>query len=324
MNQVLKIAIFFLFFVNCLKSAKAQSGFGYVDFPSDASQNALGGQVISLMNAQPLSFFQNPALLDSAQGNKIGVGLSPVFGQGLYSAIAYISQRPKKSFFAIGFRGITFGEFTGVDAIGNPTENFGAGNLMLTASYAQKRKFITFGVAAKLVISFIESYNSTALLFDFGGTFKHPEKDLSIGLTIRNMGGSVTNFTDVQQQLPFDMLLGVSVKPQYMPVRFTFTADQLMHFETLVPTTNTVEFSTFQQVFGHLSGGAELLVSKKITPLVGFNYRLNQSMSFIDNNRFGGFSYGVRFAHKRFLLAASRTNFLPQIGRWVFSSSFGI
>lgn len=300
-----------------------QSAFSYVDLPGNATQNALGGQVVSLVNTQSGSFFQNAALLDSSQNNSLEIGISPVFGQGLYTAAAYAFLDKKNRQWAVGFRGISFGEFSGADAVGNPTSNFGAGNALLTIAHAKKIKYITFGVGAKVVTSFIESYNTTAFLFDFGGVFQHPEKDFSFGLTARNFGFSITSFTDVNQQLPFDLLIGASFKPQYMPVRFTFTANRLYHFESLEPQGVLEEISTAQQLFGHLSGGMELLFSDKFVPMIGYNYRTAQEMKLGEENRFGGLSYGLRFQTKRFQFTASRTNYLPQIGRWVFSGNWG-
>ncbi|MDP5121236.1 MAG: type IX secretion system protein PorQ [Spirosomaceae bacterium] len=304
-------------------AVKGQSAFSYVGIPANATQNALGSNVISLVNSQPLSFLQNPGLLDSAQNNNLEVGISPVFGQGIYTAAGYAFQDKKKRQWAVGFRGISFGEFAGTDAVGNPTQTFGAGNALLSVAHSRKIKYIAFGVAAKIVTSFIESYNSTAFLLDVGGVFRHPEKDFTFGMTARNLGFSISRFTDVQQQLPFDLLIGTSFKPQYMPVRFTISANQLYRFESLEPQGILEKISTTQQVAGHLSGGAELLFNDKIIPMIGYNYRLSQEMSLGEENRFGGLSYGLRFQTKRFQLAASRTNYLPQIGRWIFSGSWG-
>ncbi len=306
----------------CCVSVRGQSGFRYVAIPSDATQNALGGQAVSLMNSQSFSFLQNPALLDSSAAKTVNVGVSPVFGQGLYTAVGYAFQSKPDKFWAVGFRGINFGEFVGTDAVGNATQNFGAGNALLTTVYARKRNYITFGVSAKLITSFIENYNSTAFLFDFGGIFQHPEADFSFGLTAQNIGFTFTRFADVRQQLPFDIVAGVTFKPQYMPVRFTFTADQLYQFNSLEDSVNQ-KFTVGQQLFGHLSGGLELVFNDRIIPMLGYNYQTSREMRLGEENRFSGFSYGLRFQISGFQLAASRTNYLPQIGRWVFSGSWG-
>jgi hypothetical protein len=320
----LSAVLWALSWVICCNNSFGQSAFGYVDIPSDATQNALGGNVVSLVNSQTLSFLQNPALLDSSQNNNLSIGVSPTFGQGLYTAAGYAFQDKKERQWVVGFRGISFGGFTGTDVIGNTTQNFGAGNALLSVAHARKIKYITFGVSAKIVTSFIESYNSTAFLFDFGGVFQHPEKDLSFGLTARNLGFTITRFTDVQQQLPFDLLAGLSFKPEYMPVRFTFTADRLYQFKSLDENAKSnTDFSNAQQLFGHISGGAELLFNKRIIPMLGYNYRTTQEMILGAENNFGGFSYGLRFQANCFQVAASRTNYLPQIGRWVFSGSWG-
>lgn len=316
------------YFLVCLcfaasKKTAAQTAFQYVNTPASATQNALGGDVVSNVPYTSFGFFQNPALMDSLQLNRVGVGILPVFGQGLYSAGAFVFSKKPDNYWGIGFRGITFGKFTGTDAIGTVTEDFGAGNIMITVAYARRRKAITFGTSAKIVSSFIQSFNSTAVLFDFGGTFRHPEKDFSFGLTARNIGFTVSRFTDVQQSVPFDLVAGVTTKPEFMPVRFTFTAGQLYRFKSLDQALSNAEIATTQQIFGHLSGGAELLFSKKIIPMVGFNYRTNFDYKLNEQNRFGGLSYGLRFQANRFQLAASRTNYLPQIGRWVFSGSWG-
>jgi len=322
-RYLLLVALWVLSSAICCIKSSGQSAFSYVDIPSDATQNALGGNVVSLVNLQTLSFLQNPALLDSSKNNNLNIGISPVFGQGLYTAIGYAFQDKKDRQWAVGFRGISFGEFVGTDAIGNTTQGFGSGNALLSVAHARKVKYITFGASAKIVTSFIESYNSTAFLFDFGGVFQHPEKDLSFGLTARNLGFTITRFTDVKQQIPFDLLVGLSFKPEYMPVRFTFTADRLYRFKSLNESaTNNTEFSNAQQLFGHISGGAEFLFNKRIIPMLGYNYRTAQEANFDSGNNLGGFSYGLRFQTNRFQVAASRTSYLPQVGRWVFSGSW--
>src|SRR5690606_38326496 len=90
----------------------------------------------------------------------------------------------------------------------------------------------TLGATAKVTVSDIAGYSSTALLADVGGVFKHPEQDLTIGLAFKNIGYQLSTHSGQDREpMPFDAQLGLSYKLEHMPLRFSTTVHHLHQWD---------------------------------------------------------------------------------------------
>ena len=88
---------------------------------------------------------------------------------------------------------------------------------------------LSAGANAKVAVSNLASFQASALMIDLGGTFKHPEKDMTIGLLVKNLGFLISDYIDINDsQLPLDIQLGFSYKPEFMPLRFSLAAKNLL------------------------------------------------------------------------------------------------
>src|SRR5690606_30809834 len=86
----------------------------------------------------------------------------------------------------------------------------------------------TLGANLKFAQSYLDSYTASAVLLDIGGIYAHPEKDFTVGMVIKNFGVVVKDYTEGSgSNLPFDVQIGTTFKPQYMPFRFSLTAYNL-------------------------------------------------------------------------------------------------
>jgi hypothetical protein len=310
----MKIRILYIFFIfSTSQFSFAQIGgnnsFTFLNIPSNPTTSALGGINISKTQKDPNGFLQNPALLDSSDNNLLAVNFLPYFSGTKYSSAAYV-RTIKKQTFGLGIQYIGYGDFLQTDPAGNIQGKFTANDYALTLSHARTQGNITFGVNLKFVGSVIESYSASAILMDFGGIFKHPKQDFNIAIVAKNIGIRLRSFTPFDNpDLPLDVQMGVSFKPQYMPVRFSITAHHLYKYDityldkTIVKkdlSGNIIENSVnpIDNFARHFVVGAEFLFSKNFNILAGYNHLRGQELSQKNLSGFSGFSVGFLFKTK--------------------------
>ena len=285
------------------------SSFTFLNIPSNPTTLALGGINISKTQKDPNTFLQNPALLDSSQNNLLAINYSPYFSGIKYSSIAFVHQI-KKQTFGFGIQHISYGDFQQTDASGNILGKFSASDVALTLSQVRRQGNITFGGNLKFVSSTIEMYSASALLFDFGGVFKHPKHDLSYAIVVKNMGIRFKNFTPFDNpDLPLDVQMGISFKPKYMPVRFSVTAHHLYKYDITYLDKSIVKrdlngsivenkVNSIDNLGRHFVVGAELLFNKNFTILLSYNHLKNRELSQQNIGGFSGFALGFLFNTK--------------------------
>ena len=292
------------------------NSFTFLNIPSNPTTSALGGINISKTQKDPNNFLQNPALLDSSANNLLAINYLPYFSGIKYSSVAFVRQI-KKQIFGLGIQHIGYGDFQQTDASGIILGKFSANDIALTLSHARKRGNITFGGNLKLVNAVIESYSASALLFDFGGVFKHPKQDFSYGMAIKNLGVRFKNFTPFDNpDLPLDVQMGVSFKPKYMPVRFSITAHHLYKYDITYLDKTIVKkdlngniiknkVNPVDNLGRHFVLGAELLFNKNFNVLLGYNHLRGRELNQQNISGFSGFSLGFLFKTKTIDLSYS-------------------
>ena len=294
-------------------SLKAQIGgnnsFAFLNIPTNPVISGIGGVNISKSDKDSNGFLQNPALLDSSENGLLSVNFLPYFSGIKYSSVAFVKSFQKRTF-GIGVQYLGYGDFQQTDPAGNITGKFSVNDVALTLSYARRQGNITFGGNLKFVNSVIENYTASAILFDFGGIFKHPKQDLSYAVAVRNIGVSLKNYTSTgTPNLPIDVLMGVTFKPQYMPVRFSVTAYHLYKYDLTYLDKNIVKrdlsgniieskVNPVDNVARHFVVGVELLLSKNFNVLAGYNHLRSKELSQQNIGGFSGFSIGFLFKTK--------------------------
>lgn len=285
------------------------NNFTFLNIPSNPTISALGGINISKSQKDPNAFVQNPALLDTAENNLLGVNFLPYLGGIRYTSVAFV-KIIKKQPFGLAIQHIDYGDFQQTDAIGNILGKFSASDNAITLSYARRQGNITFGGNLKFVNSVIESYSASAILLDFGGIFNHPIQDLTLGIAVKNIGMRLKSFTPSNNSdLPLDVQIGITFKPKYMPVRFSITAHHLYKYDiayldkTIVKkdlSGNIIEnkISVIDNLGRHFIMGTELLLSKNFNILLGYNHLRSRELSQINVSGFSGFSVGFLFKTK--------------------------
>lgn len=285
------------------------NSFTFLRIPSNPNISALGGIGITKTQTDPNAFLQNPALLDTSENNLLAVNFLPYLGGVKYSSVAYVKSF-KKQPFGFAIQNISYGDFQQADALGNIIGNFSANDIAITLSHARKQGNITFGGNLKFVNSVIESYSASAIMLDFGGVFKHPKRDLTYGIAVKNLGVRLRNFTpNDNPDLPLDVQMGISFKPKYMPVRFSFTAHHLYKYDITYLNKTVVKkdlndsiienkVNPIDNLARHFVVGIELLFSKNFNVLCGYNHLRSRELIQQNVSGFSGFSVGFLFKSK--------------------------
>lgn len=301
--------LFLLIMLQSMGQIGGSNNFTFLNIPSNPTISALGGINISKSQKDPNAFVQNPALLDTAENNLLGVNFLPYLGGIRYTSVAFV-KIIKKQPFGLAIQHIDYGDFQQTDAIGNILGKFSASDNAITLSYARRQGNITFGGNLKFVNSVIESYSASAILLDFGGIFNHPIQDLTLGIAVKNIGMRLKSFTPSNNSdLPLDVQIGITFKPKYMPVRFSITAHHLYKYDiayldkTIVKkdlSGNIIEnkISVIDNLGRHFIMGTELLLSKNFNILLGYNHLRSRELSQINVSGFSGFSVGFLFKTK--------------------------
>lgn len=325
-NLVLILTMFFVAF-----SSNAQNSFSFLNMPTHARINALGGINVSV-SGQDLNFISsNPALLDSSQRGQIGLSYSPYLAQSNYLTLNYVPQIRSKGTWAFSLQNLHYGTFQGTDAVGNLTNEFSANDFVVAGTYARKVKYITFGVSAKLVGSVLESYSSVALLTDWGGTFRHPVHEFTIGLVAKNVGHVLKSYGAIRPDIPFDLQLGATFKPKFMPVRFSLTGHHLYVFDIAFDNIVSIyifdekgskiqkKISTADKISRHFVIGTELLIHKNFNLLFGYNFLRRKELLVNGLGGAAGFSFGASLRIKKIDLCISHAMLTAPKGQTIFS-----
>jgi hypothetical protein len=326
---------YFLLFICMVLHLKvfAQNSFSFLNIANNARINALGGVNVSLADGDINLFSFNPALLDSSQRGQIGFNYSPYLAQSKFLSLNYSPKNrteTNEGNWGFSLQNLHYGNFQGTDAVGNLTNNFTANDFSLGVTHARKINNISFGITSKLVGSVLESYSSIAFLTDWGGTLKHPKYDLNFGVLAKNVGFVLKKYGNFRPEIPFDLQIGSSFKPMYMPVRFSLTAHHLYVFDIVnnEPINyifdsqgNKIEkkASTFDKLFRHLVFGTEILIHQNFHLLLGYNYLRRKELVISSLGGVSGFSFGVNLKLKNWGISASHSVLSAGKGNTVFS-----
>jgi hypothetical protein len=321
------------------KTAKAQPTGGrnkldFLQLPTQAKSTALGANHLTISGNDPALFIQNPALLDSSKADNVSVNLMPYLADTRFVNAAYARRVSKSAgVWAVGLQYLNFGTMVETDDIGNVIGEFRAADYGISAGYGHTLGAFTVGGTLKFVGASVQSYNVFGLALDWGGVFKHPDQDLTVGFVVKNLGFVKQNYTGASDPtLPLDVRLGLTFKPEYMPIRVSLTAHHLNRFDMVYNDPNL--FFTYddngnkipkkvgvaEKLGRHISLGAEALIHSNFRIMLGYDHLLRQELRLANRGALAGFSFGAWLRIKRFEVGYGRAQYVPGFG----SSSLSI
>lgn len=293
--------------------------FAFLELPPSSRIAALGGSLIAVRDADVAFGLHNPATLNPDMHRSMTFQYHFLF-DGISDGYAgYATHFAKSDITAhAGIQFVQYGEFTLADETGERLGTFKANDVAITVGAAKQfGDRMSVGANLRFVQSNLESYHSSGLMMDLGGIYENPDSRFTLGLSVRNVGAQLTRYSDISEDLPVNVMLGVSKRLEHLPFRFSVTAHNLQRWDMLYDSpladdeTTVIgeaprEQSSFSRnldnVFRHLIFGGEFLLGKKenLHLRFGYNHQRRKELSVSNLRSFGGFSFGAGIRIKQF------------------------
>jgi hypothetical protein len=318
------VRIFYLILLAILFAGESAAQFGgrnsyeFLNVPNNARLAALGGVNVSLANRDVNFFFSNPALVTDSLAGFAAAGYAFYEADIGQATFAYAHPFKKIGVVSFGVQHVGYGDIQGYDPTGETLGTFNSGETALVISKSHTVSAFTLGANLKFVSSSIAGFRSSALLLDLGGTFVHPQQDLTIGLAIKNFGIVLSDYSNSSDtSLPFDVQAGVTFKPEHMPLRFSVTAYNLAYPGKAYddPADAGDDASGLGKAMQHVNFGAEVLFHRNVHVLLGYNVLKQKELK--TDNQGGGITFGAVLKIKAFDIAVSRSGY--SVGRAAYS-----
>lgn len=252
--------------------------------------------------------FYNPALLTASMHTQMNAVFNSFYaGISTYHLSLGYHSADLNTNFLWGVHYFSYGDIQQTDAAGNllgslhPTDWV----MQVSASRSYLQKW-NYGATLKFMNSNYGQYRSNGLAVDAGVLFHDSVNLFSASVVAKNMGFQMKKYDDGSaEDLPFDLVAGVSKRLPHAPFGFSITADHLHQFDIRYNDTtfnNDNDFGssnnnkkfTFDKIFRHFIIASQIYIADHLEVSLAYNYLRRQELN-IDKggNGLNGFSVEV-------------------------------
>ena len=272
---------------------ESQTEYNFLRLPVSAHAAALGGDNITVIENDEALIFHNPALLTSVNDKTINLNYMN-YMSGVNMASASFNRIVKeRASWAVSAQYVNYGKMKEVDENNVQTGEFSAKDLSFAGyfSYMLTNR-LTGGISARLITSYLGSYNSIGFGVDLGLNYYDSDHEWSLALILKNLGGQLKAYHDNFERMPFDIQMGVTKRFTGTPFRLHATLVDLNHLD--------------YKFLNHVVVGADVLLTESIWIGGGYNFRRADEMKITTTNgsssHGAGLSFGAGLNLERFKL----------------------
>ncbi|MEN2403000.1 type IX secretion system protein PorQ [Flavobacterium sp. MC2016-06] len=332
---MLKQLVLFLMLMICSVSFGQIGGrytYQFLDLTTSPRQAALGGEIITIYDEDVNQAMSNPAALNADMDNHLAMNYGSYYGEASYgtASYAYTYDRHLQTFYA-GVSYVNYGSFEGYDENGQETSSFTGSEGALSLGYAYNIPYTDMYVGAnvKLITSTLESYNSIGGAVDLGFLYIIEKNDINLALVIRNLGTQFTTYSGIKENLPLQIIAGVSQELEHVPIRWHLSLENLQQWNiafsnpvrgttNIDGSTNAEKVSFVNNALRHVAFGVELFPQKAFNLRFGYNFRRGEELRVEEQRNFSGISLGFglkmnklkfNYSYSRYTLAANTSLF---------------
>jgi hypothetical protein len=262
--------------------AQETTAFAFLRNDVGARAAALAGSVVAVTN-DPVMLFYNPASLGTLES----AGGSAGFFKHLLDINAgyavYGEEIGGIGHFGAGVIYTNYGSFDRTDELGNTNGTFSASDIAFSAGYSGAlEENVFYGGALKFIYSSIAGYRATALAADAGILYRIPASRLTLGASLRNIGSETSTYAGVNEPLPLDLAVGVSVVPRGLPLLLNVDFHRLNENP-----------GGFIDRFRAFTVGGEFTLSHVFQARFGYNNQARKDLQTGTSSGLAGFSAGI-------------------------------
>ena len=329
MKKYLIIAIFTFIFSFQLFAQEGGHVFSFLRLPVSSHANALGGNVVSLIERDPSLIFHNPALLGGEMHGLANLNYMNYMSDIHAGSAIYTKMTGERGAWGIGAVYFNYGTMKEVTAENVILGNFTPQNVSLNAFYSHDlSERWRGGFSFKMIYSGFMEYTSFGIAADAGLSYFNAEKELSFGIVLKNVGAQLKSYDSRRENLPWDIQLGLTKKWAHAPFRISVTAMYLNQWEfsyideSMNKTSLDDSFS--RTLAKHLVFGVDFVPSNNFWIGIGYNPKVNMDMKLQSGNGLGGFSFGGGIKVSKFDISASVARFHPSALSLMLSVSMSL
>jgi len=280
MKAILSFLFIILFSIFSLTFGQTTYDFLRVDMSARAA--ALGGSFVSNNDDVDVIFY-NPAGMNFLEKNPASFSfVKHLLDINLFS-VAFSTEFENIGRFGTAVKYINYGTFDQADEFGNRTGEFGAGELAFLVGYANEfSPNFYYGANAKFIYSSIADKSSSAVGADLGINYEFPAQQLNLAATVLNLGTQISSYINTKEDLPLDVVIGVSKRLERVPVRLSLDFHQL----------NKKRDDALQHLKG-FSVGAEFYLSEVFTLRFGYDNERRSDLKVGSSAGIAGFNGGL-------------------------------
>lgn len=300
--------------------------FIFLNLPSAARQAGLGGNLISISDADINLAYSNPALLNKSHNDQISFNYNSYLAGIKYSNVAFAKHYKDLATFSANIQYFSYGDFNEIDEFGNELGTFTPSDYMVSigASRAIDSSF-TVGAHLNFIGSQLYTATASAVAMDIGVHYEIPEEQLSMGFVLKNIGFALSNYSESEEtEVPFEVQFGISKRLAKSPLRFSLTLENLQQWDLtyqdpdeldqIDPLTGEViiieDPSFFDKLMLHTVFGTEFLLGENMHFRFGYNYRRRQELKIDTKPGTAGFSWGFGLKINKFHLNYGRGTYV--------------
>ena len=170
------------------------------------------------------------------------------------------------------------------------------------------------GIAAKVLSSSIGHYHSVGVGVDLGLNYYDADRELSLSVVGKNLGGQLKAYDDNYEAMPIDVQIGVSKRLKHTPFRFSATLVDLNHWN--------------YSLMKHFVFGVDAQLSQNIWVGAGYSLRRANEMKVGDadtaSSHGAGLSLGAGLQLERFKLNLAYGKYHVSSSSVVLNLSFSL
>ena len=295
--------------------SESQTEYNFLRLPVSAHAAALGGDNITVIEDDEALIFHNPALLASVNDKTINLNyMNYMSGANMASASFNHIVRERASW-AVSAQYVDYGKIKEVDENNVQTGEFSAKDLSLAGyfSYMLTNR-LTGGISARLITSYLGDYNSIGFGVDLGLNYYDADREWSLGVVLKNLGGQLKAYHDSFERMPFDIQMGVTKRFTGTPFRLHATLVDLNHLD--------------YKFLNHFVVGADVLLTESFWIGGGYNFRRADEMKITSANggssHGAGLSFGAGLNLERFKLNLAYGKYHVSSSSLVLSVAYGL
>lgn len=273
---------------------ESQTAYNFLRLPVSAHAAALGGDNITIIEDDPSLAFTNPALLSSVSDKSINLNFMTYMAGATTASASYAMVVRDRATIGVTAQYMDYGNMKQTDEAGVQTGEFSAKDIALSGmlSYMLSER-LAGGITARVVNSYIGDYSSWAVGVDLGLNYYDPDREWSVSLVARNLGGQIKAYDEEYDKMPLDIQLGASKRFAALPFRVSATLVDLNHWD--------------YRFINHLVAGVDIIITPQVYVAAGYSFRRADEMKIQagpddESSHWAGFACGAGLQLERFKL----------------------